>query len=823
MAIERNFGPSPLPSMVEEAAAEPEFTFELEEPDPDVEVPLTPVPADLSFTEFDANLAEVMDEAALHRLSSDLMEHVETDLASRADWEQTYTDGIKLLGIKPEEVTEPWPGACALTHPMLTEAVVRFQSETVMETLPAAGPVKTNVIGVETPDKLKAATRVKEDLNFQLMEVMTEFRPEHEKMLWHLPLAGSAFKKVYFDPTLQRQVSLFVPAEDVILPYGASALTAVTCPRITHRMKKSGEEIKKLQKVGFYRTLEADVTGPSGAADVVEAAKDEEAGQSPVNDSRVTLYEIHTEVDLNEYLGGNNLLTAEERREQEDVKPYVVTIDTATGNVLAIRRNWFEEDPLALARQHFVHYMYVPGFGAYGFGLIHLIGNYVRGATAFLRQLGDAGTLSNLPAGFKTKGMRIKNDNLPLTPGEFRDVDVLSGTLRENMLPLPFKEPSVVLAQLLGSIVEDGRRLAATGDLKISDISAQTPVGTTLAILERMLKVMSAVQARVHHALKQELRLLAGIIRDYTSDDYAYDVDAPQGRRARKTDYELVEILPVSDPNAATMSQKIVQYQAVVQLSASAPHIYNMQELHRQMLDVLGIKNVGKLVPTPEDMVPTDPVTENMAIITSKPVKAFLSQDHESHLTVHMSAMQDPLLQQQMGQNPKAQEMQAAMFAHICEHLAYAYRQQIEQMMGAPLPPPEQPLPPEVEAQLSRMLAQAAQKLLGRNTVQVQAQQAQQAAQDPVLQNERMDLELRKREVDRKVLKDLVETVLQAAKLENEERRAAADQVVKGMAAGTKDRQARENTQTQRMKIMKDAELRQRQLASTIRKAGEKK
>lgn len=769
----------------------------------------------LQGAEFDANLAEILTEDQLARLSNDLITDIEEDLASRADWEQTYADGIKLLGLKKEEVTDPWPGACSLTHPMLTEAVVRFQSETIMETFPAAGPVKTNIVGVSNPEKEEAAKRVRDDMNYQITEVMTEFRHEHERMLWHLPLAGSAFKKVYFDPNLNRQVSMFVPAEDIIKPYGASSLHPSTCPRVTHRMKRTEAELRKLQLAGFY--ADVDLTEPDRSSDEIQKAKDEETGFTDTQDNRYTLYETHVLMSLEKYMATGG----DDEEETEDVKPYVVTIDKGSGKVLSIRRNWHEEDVLSLPRQHFVEYVYIPGFGAYGFGLIHLIGNYARGATAFLRQLGDAGQLSNLPGGFKTRGMRVKNENEPIKPGEFRDVDVVSGALRDNIVPMPYKEPSQVLSQLLGTIVEDGRRLAATADLKVSDMSAQAPVGTTLAILERMLKVMSAVQARVHYSLKQELRLLAGIIRDYAEDEYSYDVEAQQGRRARKTDYELVEIVPVSDPNAATMSQKIVQYQAVMQLATTAPHIYNLPELHRQMLDVLGVKNIGKLIPTPEDMKPVDPITENMALLTGKPVKAFIHQDHDAHLTTHMAAMQDPLIQQQVGQNPKAREMQGAFFAHVSEHMAFKYRNEIEQMMGTPLPPPDQPLPPQVEVQLSRMVAQAAQKLLGKNTAEAQAQAAQQAAQDPILQQQNKELEIKEKEVNRKVLKDMSDVLLRYAKLEQDDEKESNERFTKGAEIGLKmkqasasEKQGTESTQLQRDKMLSDNMLRQQQLAS---------
>lgn len=755
---------------------------------------------------FDADLSTFLSESVLHRISCDLMEGVEADLASRSEWEQTYADGIRLLGIREEIRTDPWEGACALTHPMLIESVVRFQSETVMETLPASGPVKVNIVGMETPQKLDAARRVAEDMNWQLMEQMPEYRTEHERLLWSLPIAGSAFKKVYFDPTLGRQVSVFVPAEDVIIPHGATDLAA-TCPRLAHRMKKHPGEVAKLVRAGFYRDV--DLSGPSPEREEVSEAVDEEIGHTPPSDDeRLTLMEIHTEFDLLEYMdydprgaddgdeglaqgvGGmfpDEMGQSGAREEPGRILPYVVTVEKTSGKVMSLRRNWNEPDPLALARQHFVHYQYVPGFGAYGFGLIHLIGNYARGATAILRQLGDAGTLANLPGGFKTRTMRVKNDNEPISPGEFRDVDV-EGKIEDHIMPLPYKEPSQTLAALMNVIVEDGRRLAGMADLKISDMSGQTPVGTILAVLERMLKVMSAVQARVHYAMKKELRLLRDIIRDTAAREYAYDVQAQQGRSARASDYTMVEIYPVSDPNASTMSQRIIQYQTVQQLAQSAPQLYNMQELHRQMLGVLGVQDVGRLIPTPDDMQPVDPVSENMAMLTLKPVKAFIHQDHEAHITAHMAAMQDPSIAKMVGQNPNAQAMQAAMMAHICEHLGFLYRAQIEQMMGAPLPPPGQPLPQEVEVQLSRLVAQAAQKLLGRNIATEQAQAAQQAMQDPVLQQAMREIEIKDKDTNRKILKDLADASLAAEKIDLEREimvnKAASD----GMRAGAQAR-----------------------------------
>jgi hypothetical protein len=688
---------------------------------------------------FDRNLAEDMDEGELNTLASELASDIETDLGSRREWEKSYVAGLKLLGLQYEERTEPWDGACGVFHPMITEAVVRFQSESITETFPAQGPVKTKILGNQTPDKEEAATRVQDDMNYELTEVMREFRPEHERMLWSLPATGSAFKKVYFDPNLGRQVSMFIPAEDIILPYGATDLD--TCYRVTHVLRKTKSEIIKLQQAGFYRDIE--LPGPDRSKTDIQQAKDKETGFSANDDDRYTLYESH--VDL--VIKSDEYTEAGEDGEPVGITlPYVMTILKGSNDVLAIRRNWKEDDTLHLKRQHFVHYQYIPGFGAYGFGLFHLIGGYAKSATSIMRQLVDAGTLSNLPGGLKTRGLRIKGDDTPIAPGEFRDVDIGSGALRDNILPLPYKEPSQVLAQLMNQIVEEGRRFAATADMKVSDMSAQAPVGTTLALLERQLKVMTAVSARLHFSFKQELKLLAGLIRDYTDDDYDYDpIDAP--RKAKKSDYSHVEIIPVSDPNAATMSQRVVQYQAVIQMAQMAPQIYDLPKLHRGMLEVLGIKNAADLVPLPEDQKPRDPVSENACVLKGEPVKAFFYQDHAAHIQVHMSAVQDPTIAQLIGQNPQAQQIMAAMMAHIAEHVGFQYRRQIEDQMGMPLPPEDEKLPPQIELQLSSMMAQAAQQVLQQNQAVAAQQQAAQQAQDPVLQLQQQDLQIKAQKV----------------------------------------------------------------------------
>jgi hypothetical protein len=718
--------------------------------------------------EFNANLVEEMEADALETLAEELSGSIEDDISSRKDWEQMYKDGITLLGLKFEERTEPWDGSCGVFHPMITEAVVRFQSETIMETFPAKGPVRTQIIGKETREKKEAATRVEDDMNYQLTEKMPEFRNEHERMLWNLPSAGSAFKKVYYDPSIGRQASIFIPAEDIILPYGASEIAS--CHRVTHRMRKTKNDLIKLMHAGFY--VETELGEPQKFKTEIQEKKDKETGFTATYDDRFELYEIHADLDLPGF-------EDEDDGEPTGIAlPYVITMIRGTNEILAIRRNWREDDPLCIKRQHFVHYQYIPGYGAYGFGLFHLIGGFAKSATSILRQLVDAGTLSNLPGGLKSRGLRIKGDDTPIAPGEFRDVDVGSGSIRDNILPLPYKEPSAVLAGLMDKIIDEGRRFAATSDMKVSDMSANAPVGTTLAILERTLKVMSAVQARVHYALRQELKLLAGIIRDYTEDDYGYEPEEGSPR-AKKADYSLVEVLPVSDPNAATLSQRVVQYQAVIQLAQSAPQIYNLPQLHRQMLDVLGIKHADKLVPLEEDQKPRDPVTENMNVLKGKPVKAFIYQDHEAHIKVHQMAAQDPLVQQLIGQNPQAQTIQAALQAHIAEHVGYAYRQKMEQALGAPLPNPEKDIPEDMEVQLSQMVAQAAPMVLAQSQAYMANQQAQQNAKDPVLQAQLLDQQIKQGDLQRKALKDKADIELKNKELQIKEQEVRANSLDK--------------------------------------------
>lgn len=729
--------------------------------------------------DFDVNLAEYLDEGYMESLANTLIGEYNDDLNSRKDWETTIQEGMDLLGLRLEERAEPWEGACGITHPMVSEAVVRYQAEMIMETVPAQGPVKTQVIGKETKEKNEAAERVSNDMNYRLMNQMVEWRSEQERLYWSQCLMGSAFKKVYYDPNLGRQVSAFVPADDLIINYGATSLE--TSERITHRMRKSKNDIRKLQVAGFYRDI--DLGDPPRDVNTLQKKRNELEGVDAVNDTRYRLLEIHTYLDLEGY---------EDEKDGEPTGialPYVVTINESNREVLAIRRNWKEDDELHQARIHFVHYPYITGFGFYGFGLLHLIGGHARGATSLLRQLVDAGTLSNLPGGLKARGLRIIGDDTPIAPGEFRDVDVPGGSIRDNILPLPYKEPSQTLSMLLNTIVEEGRRFASISDMKVSDMSSQAPVGTTLAILERTLKVMSAVQARVHYSLKQEFKLLAQIIRDYTPEEYSYEVEG-EPRYIKQSDYDQTDIIPVSDPNAATMSQRIVQYQAALQLASTAPQIYDLPNLHKQMLNTLGIKNVDKLVPTADDLKPKDPVSENMAIMVMKPVKAFAYQDHEAHLQTHMSFIQDPKLQQIAGQAPMFQQVMAAAQAHIAEHIGFIYRRQIEEMIGAPLPDPDEPLPEDVEYQMSGVIAQAAQKLLQKDTAEVQQQQNQQAMQDPIIQQAMKELQIKETEVQAKMQRDQAEIALKAEEIrlrdERERERIASQERIAGANIGAK-------------------------------------
>ena len=724
---------------------EPAIEIEIENPESlsigmgGVEIELTPETDFSGADEFNANLAEFFDENELQSLASDLMGEVDADIASRKDWVDTFVKGLEVLGMKYEERTEPWNGACGVYSTILTEAAVRFQSDTIIETFPAAGPVKTEIVGAITKLKEEAAERVRDDMNYQLTEVMPEYRPEHERMLYSLGLAGAAFKKVYFDPGLGRQVAMFIPAEEIIMPYGASSI--LNAERVTHIMRKTPNDMKKLQVEGFYRDI--DLGDPISIHTDVEKKKAEEQGYSLTDDDRYQVYEIHVD----------RVIDSDPLKDDDGIAlPYVITIEKGTNNVLAIRRNWNPDDDKKLKRQHFVQYTYIPGFGAYGMGLIHIIGGYARAGTSLIRQLVDAGTLSNLPGGLKARGLRIKGDDTPIAPGEFRDVDVPSGAVRDNIMPLPYKEPSQVLLALLNQITEEGRRLGSISEMKVSDMSAQAPVGTTLALLERQLKLMSAVQARVHYAMKQEFKLLKGIIRDYTPTDYDYE-PVEGSRKAKQGDYDMVEVIPVSDPNSSTMAQRIMQYQAAIQLAQGAPQIYDLPQLHRQMLEVLGIKNADKLVPIDDDMTPKDPVSENMAFLNGKPTKAFLYQDHNAHIAAHMMFIQNPSIAQMVGQSPMAQQMQAAVMAHINEHLAFQYRMQIEEQLGVQLPPPNESLPEDVEVQLSRLVAQAAVQLTQQAQAMAQQQQAQQQAQDPLIQLQQAELQIKQQDAQTKAQK----------------------------------------------------------------------
>jgi len=765
MAIEKSLYSLPT-GMEDQAAPEVEIEIEMEDGDePAVEI-------EVKTSSFDENLAETISEGELQSISDELLQFIQDDITSRKDWERTYKDGLDLLGLRIDERTEPWDGACGVYHPILSESVVKFQSETILETFPASGPVKTKIIGKITREKEEAAARVQDDMNYELTEVMVEYRNEHERLLWNLPITGSAFKKVYFDPSINRQVAMFIPAEDIIVPYGASDLQS--SPRIAHRMRKTENQIKKLQVAGFYRDIELET--PSRNITEIQKKKDEEAGVNIVDDDRYLLYEVHIDYDLPGYEDPDGIAL-----------PYVITI-ASTGEVLAIRRNYLEDDETRQKRMHFTHYIYIPGFGFYGFGLIHLVGGFAKSATSILRQLVDSGTLSNLPGGFKSKDLRVKGDDTPIAPGEWRDVDVTGMTIKDSIVPLPYKEPSQTLFNLLNTIVEEGRKFASVADLKVGDMSNQAPVGTTLAILERTLKVMSAVQARVHAAMKHEFKLIAAIVRDYTPESYSYEVDAP--KKAKRDDYDMVDIIPVSDPNASTMAQRVVQYQAALQLAASAPGIYDLPQLHRQMLEVLGIKNVAKIIPIEDEQKPMNPVSENMAALSGKPIKAFLYQDHEAHLKVHMSAMQDPKMQQIIGQNPQAQVIQAAMMAHINEHVAFQYRIEIEKMLGVPLPPPDEQLPEDIEVELSRAVAIASEKLLQKDQAEAAQKQAQQAMQDPVVQQQNRELDIREAEVMRKKAKDEAELELRAADLtakdQRERERIAAQERIAGAQIGAK-------------------------------------
>jgi hypothetical protein len=743
---------------------------------------------DVEAAPFDANLAEYLDEGQLRELSQDLLGDVEADISSRKEWADTFVKGLEVLGFKYEDRSMPWEDACGVYSTVLAEAAIRFQAESMSETFPSAGPVKTKIIGEITQEKEDAALRVKADMNYELTEVMTEYRPEHERMLYTLGLAGSAFKKVYFDPNIGRQVAWFIPPEDVIVPYGASNIESAE--RVTHVMRKTKNDLKKLQAAGFYADVE--LGDPTPYHTDIEEKKAEEGGYSLTDDDRYAIYEIHAD------------LIIEGAEDDDDIaKPYVVTIERGTGTVLAIRRNWDPEDPLSLKRQHFVHYVYVPGFGFYGLGLIHIVGGYARAGTSLIRQLVDAGTLSNLPGGLKSRGLRVKGDDTPIGPGEFRDVDVPSGSIRDNIMPLPYKEPSQTLLALLNQITEEGRRLGAISDMNISDMSANAPVGTTLALLERTLKPMAAVQSRVHYAMKQEFKLLRAIIAEYAPEEYMYVPDRGEPR-AKRDDYAVVDVIPVSDPNSSTMAQRVVQYQAVLQMAQAAPQIYDLPQLHRQMIEVLGIKNADKLVPTQDDLKPTDPVSENMSALTGKPMKAFMYQDHEAHIATHQSFMQDPQVAAFIGQNPAAQQIFAALNAHIAEHIAFSYRKQIEDKLGVPLGKPNEEMPEKAEVLLSQVMAEASQQNTQAKQAQAAAQAAQQKAQDPIIQMQQQELQLKAAEQERKAKKDEADAYLAANKLQLEQEKANNTAVLEATRIASQTQQANAKTDLDEAKALLD-------------------
>ena len=778
-----NIDPALVPLSPEEMGDEPMVEIEIEDPESlrlnadGVEIELEK--GQETAEDFDANLAEYMDEGALQSLASELVSLVDADINSRKDWAEMYVKGLEVLGMKYEERAEPWMGACGVYSPILNEAAIRFQSEMITETFPAQGPVKTQIVGEETHENQDAAVRVRDDMNYRLTDEMIEYRPEHERLLYSLGLAGSAFKKVYFDPSLGRQVATYIQAEDLIMPYGAS--NVYTAERVTHVMRKTENELNKLMEAGFYR--EVELGEPVRFFTDIEKKKAQEQGYTLNEDDRYQVFEIHVDWNLKGYED-----TDEDGDETGIGLPYVITIERGTSTVLSIRRNWDESDRRKLKQQHFVQYTYIPGFGAYGLGYIHIIGGYARAGTAIIRQLVDAGTLSNLPGGLKTRGLRVKGDDTPIAPGEFRDVDIPSGALRDNIMPLPYKEPSQVLAALLDKITDEGRRLAAIADLKFSDMSSQAPVGTTLALLERQLKTMSAVQARVHASLKMEFKLLKQIIRDYMPPDYSY-VPVGGNRAAKQSDYDMVEVIPVSDPNAATMAQRIMQYQAALQLAQGAPQIYDLPQLHRQMLEVLGIKNADKLVPVEDDQKPRDPISENMSFLTGKPTKAFIYQDHQAHIATHMSLLQDPMVMQMIGQSPMAQQMSSAIMAHIAEHMAFAYRQQIEQQMGVPMTAPDAELDEQSEVQLSRLVAQAAQQLTASHQQQAQAQQNQQMAQNPQVQMAQAELQLRAQDLQRKAQESQQEYQIAQQKLQLERDRLAVEAKKEQMRLAVQSRQ----------------------------------
>ena len=765
MAIEKGISKAPEGIDVElpEEMLQPDLEIEVVNPDmvtlDDGSVEITLIPgAEPTDMPFEGNLAEVMEENDLARLSEDLIGLIDSDIDSRKDWADTFVDGLDVLGFRYEERTDPWEGACGVYSTVLSEAAIRFQAETMSETFPALGPVKTKVLGEETKeDGIRCSCKSGHEL--RAYREHDRVSPRARAPLYSLGLSGSAFKKVYYDPNMGRQVALFIPAEDCIVPYSASHIE--TAERVTHVMRKTKNEIRKLQVNGFYRDIELGEPEPYHSD--IEVRKAEEGGYSLTDDDRYALYEVHADL----------VIDGIDESEDDIAKPYVVTIERGSSEVLSVRRNWNPVDPLMLKRQHFVHYPYVPGFGFYGLGLVHIIGGYARAGTSLIRQLVDAGTLANLPGGLKSRGLRIKGDDAPIEPGEFKDVDVPSGSIRDNIMPLPYKEPSQTLLALLDKITTEGRRLGAISDMNISDMSANAPVGTTLALLERTLKPMAAVQARVHYAMKQEFKLLKALMAEYAPAEYSYQPLRGEVS-ARQADYASVDVIPVSDPNSSTMAQRVVQYQAVLQMSQTAPQIYDLPQLHRQMIEVLGVKNADKLVPTKDDIQPADPVSENMNALIGKPMKAFLYQDHDAHIGAHMAFMQDPQVAQLIGQNPQAKQIMASLQAHIAEHLGFKYRKQIEEKMGAELPPPNEQLPEDVEVQLARVVAEAGKQLTQANQQQAAQAAAQQQAQDPMFQLQQAELQVKAQEVQRKAQKDAADMQLK----EQEQQRKIAKDVV---------------------------------------------
>ena len=813
MAIERSMFTAPQGETVEAVEAieieiEPEVVA-LEDGSMEITLVQDAMQTDIASAPFDANLADYMDDSQLNQLSGDLVAAVDGDIHSRRDWAETFVKGLEVLGFSYEDRTEPWENACGVYSTVLAEAAIRFQAEAMSETFPAAGPVKTQILGEITREKEDASLRVKTDMNYELTDVMVEYRPEHERMLYSLGLAGSAFKKVYFDPSMDRQVALYIPAEDMVVPYGASNLE--TAERVTHIMRKTKNDVVKLQDAGFYRNVE--LGEPVTFTTDIEEQKAKESGFSINDDDRYTLYEIHADLILDEVdqpererPRGMGLARGEERKEGEALQialPYVVTLEQGTGTVLAIRRNWNPDDPLKLKRQHFVHYVYVPGFGFYGLGLIHIIGGYARAGTSIIRQLVDAGTLSNLPGGLKSRGLRVKGDDTPIGPGEFRDVDVPSGSIRDNILPLPYKEPSQTLLALLDKITEEGRRLGAISDMNISDMSANAPVGTTLALLERTLKPMAAVQSRVHYAMKQEFKLLRAIMAEYAPLEYGYEPDRGTPR-ARQADYATVEVIPVSDPNSSTMAQRVVQYQTVLQMAQASPQIYDLPQLHRQMIEVLGIKNADKLVPTDDDMKPEDPVSENMDALVGKPIKAFLYQNHEAHIQTHQAFLEDPQMAATIGQNPMANQIVGELQAHIAEHTAFLYRQQLEQTLGQTLPPPNEELPEQFEVRLAGLISKAAIQLTAQKQAQAAQQQAQEIAEDPLIQMQQRELAIKEQDAQRKAAKDVADVELDQQRLALDKEKSTGNLVIEAQRIASQNQASEAKNDVSEAKVIID-------------------